>query len=340
MTQIKACKQAGCPVGQSGECLESLSLDECPHFYYASGEDDLEPLDDAEGEPGKSAIPPQQVIRTQLFSANELTLAEIPTITQKYNCKLVVILGDLKSGKTTLLGTMFDLFQLGHFEQYIYGGSLTQKGFEVRSHLARIASGRSTPETERTKTLEFRVLHLGVKVTGRSNIQHLLLSDVSGETIRQARNSSTLMKKQLSIAKSADHLFYILDGEQLTFRNRAKTLLNAELFIQSAINNGIFTTSTVLNILISKWDKIKNEEDFNLDEVTQRLNNRFSNDLKSIAYSKMASRPDPDTQEMDLGYGVSEFLSTILTLDSKLSIETPKQKTRKRFFDKFQVKAL
>jgi hypothetical protein len=335
MSEVKACKQATCPVNNGGECLEGLELKDCTHFYLTSDTDEITANDDSEI--NNSTIPPKPIVRTQLFSANELTLEEIPTVTSKYACQLVIILGDLKSGKTTLLGTIFDLFQLGHFKQFIFGGSLTQKGFEIRSHLSRLASGRNTPETERTKTLEFRVLHLGIRVEGRPHVQHMLLSDVSGEIIRQARNSSGIMKKKLEIAKFADHLFYILDGDQLSYLNKAKTILNAELFIQSAINNQIFTSETTLNILITKWDKLKNELDFDFEAIKDRLNTRFASNLQAIRYSKMASRPDENVEELDLGYGVKEFLAGLLEVVPKQHANCATGHNTGRYFDMFKT---
>jgi hypothetical protein len=336
MSEVKACKQANCPVNKGGECLEGIDLekDTCTHFYWDNVDDNE--VADSEEEP---AIPPVTTNRVSLFSGNELTLQEITTVTKKYACDLIIILGDLDCGKTTLLATIFDLLQVGQLKGYMFAGSLTQKGFEIRSHLARIASGADKAETERTKTLEFRVLHLALKSLNGGLIKHLLLSDASGETIRQARSSASLMKKQLEIVRFADHLFYIIDGEKLLVEDRATTMLNTDLFFQNAINNGIFNKQTSINILISKWDKLKNLPGFDMQKmVVDKINDRFSGGLGQIRFSVIASRPDEESVEFDLGYGVEEFLSNFFVPQDKLELIKLNNPGSNREIDNFQMK--
>lgn len=336
MSEVKACKQKECPVNKNGECLEGIDLenDTCTHFYWENI-DDSEPIV-IEDEP---AIPSVATNRTMLFSGNELTLQEIPTVTNKYACDLIVILGDLDCGKTTLLATIFDLFQVGQIKDYIFAGSLTQKGFEVRSHLARVASGADKADAERTKTLEFRILHLALKKSNNSKTKHLLLSDISGETISQARSSAAVMKKQLAIVRFADHLFYIIDGEKLLSGERAVTMLNTDLFFQNAISNGIFDKSTVINILVSKWDKINNQPGFDLQKmVIDKINNRFGSSLGEIKYSYMATRPDEENAEFDLGYGVEEFLGNFFVPADNIRAIPASKSPSNRKFDNFQIK--
>lgn len=336
MSEVKACKQTGCPVNKNGECLEGIDLekDNCTHFYWDNVDENEVPSDEKE-----PAIPPVPTNRVSLFSGNELTLQEISTVTKKYSCELIVILGDLDCGKTTLLATIFDLSQVGELNGYTFAGSLTQKGFEIRSHLARVASGANKADTERTKTLEFRVLHLALKPMDGSSIKHLLLSDASGETIRQARSSASLMKKQLEIVQFADHLFYIIDGEKLLVEDRVATMLNTDLFFQTAINNEIFTNSTVVNVLISKWDKLKNQSGFDLQKmVKEKINNRFSASLGEIRYSVMASRPDEESNGFDLGFGVQEFLGNFFLPGEKIEPLKLNHLRSKLMFDNFQMK--
>jgi hypothetical protein len=334
MSEVKACKQVGCPVRENGECLEGIDLtkDTCTHFYWDEvGEeknDDEEP-----------AIPTTTTNRTSLFSGNELQLKEITTVTQKYGCELIIILGDLDCGKTTLLATLYDLFQVGDFKGYTFAGSLTQKGFEIRSHLARVASGSNDADTERTKTLEFRILHIAIKSEGQSRIKHLLLSDVSGETIRQARSSAKIMKEQLGIVNQADHLFYIIDGEQLLVADRVKTMLNTDLFFQNAINNGVFGKNTMLTILISKWDKLKNAEGFDMEKmVIEKINNRFGNQLGKITFSVIAARPGEGDEEFELGHGVGEFLDGFFVTPEKIKSKILVNSTLNTRLDKFRIK--
>ena len=260
MSDVRACKQPGCNVREDGSCLEGLEHLECPHFYWS--EDDHEIEEDVDTEIPSVVVKASN--KVNVFEGTELSVDRISSITNKYTCELIVILGDLGSGKTTLLATIFDLFQTGYLKNYLFAGSMTQKGFEMRCHHSRMLSGGTKAETERTKTREFKILHIGIKSIEHSLVKHFLLSDISGETIQEARNSSSAMKEQLNIVKQANHIIYIIDGEKLSSSLRASTIMDSELFIQSALDNNIFTKETVLNILISKWDKLESIPSFNL----------------------------------------------------------------------------
>jgi ATPase subunit of ABC transporter with duplicated ATPase domains len=70
----------------------------------------------------------------RLYSGEELSLKDVNLVTHKYLYKLILIIGDTDSGKTTLLATLYDLFQIAPFKDYLFAGSLTQIGFETRCH--------------------------------------------------------------------------------------------------------------------------------------------------------------------------------------------------------------
>lgn len=335
MSQLKSCKQQDCPVRTNGECLESVELNECPHFYWETGtEEDVDGIASHDEKIDSKSSSGRYLI----FPGNELSLSDITIVTHKYPCKLVVILGDLDSGKTTLLGTIFDLFQIGHFDEYYFASSLTQKGFEIRSHLSRVVSGMGRADTERTKTLQFRLLHLGIRPKEHMQKKHLLLSDVSGETIRLARNSSALMKKELEFVKRADHVFYVVDGEKLDVKNRVATILNAELFIQSAISNSIFTSDTALNVLITKLDKVVSESKYDTSAIEVKLNSRFEGQLKSIKYFKIASRPDDGAVNINMGFGIADLLAWLLKDDGVIQAPVQQIIRSKRLFDNYKFR--
>lgn len=334
MSEVKLCKQVGCEIKNDGKCLEGLDISECPHFYW----EDEEGLDVIEEEDDKEEEIPATKMNV-LFSGEELSLREICLVTNKYPSELVVILGDLDCGKTTLLATIFDLFQINDFKKYLFAGSLTQKGFEIRSHLSRVTSGGTIPETERTKTLEFRILHLAIKAVESSKLKHFLLSDISGETIKLARNSSSVMTEQLGIVKFADHVIYIIDGKNLETQNRTQTIFNTELFIQNAISNGIFSKETTLKILISKWDILSKDKKFSLEKVLiDRINSRFSKNLKSIVFSVIASRPSDDNSQFEMGYGIEELIGSLMEIKPIPNFQETIPNKSDRLFENFKNK--
>lgn len=335
MIEVKACSQPDCAIRKDGKCLEGLEHEECPHFYWDDSNEDEEYIENE-----TPSILNKASNKIDVFSGSELRLTEITSITKRYACDLVVILGDLDCGKTTLLATIFDLFQIGQFKKYLFAGSLTQKGFEIRSHLSRMVSGSTKADTERTKALDFRILHIAIKSIETPLKKHFLLSDISGETIQLARSSGSAMKEQLGVVKLANHVIYIIDGEKIAGSEKAATLLDAQLFIQSALDNKIFTRDTMLNILISKWDLLEKLNSFNLEEtVINKINSRFLSRLKGINYKKIASRPDLETPtSIDLGFGLEDLIDNFMinpVAQKKLPLQ---EKVSERFIDNYRIK--
>lgn len=309
MEKIKQCEQIGCKISEGGNCLEGLEIKDCPHFYWGKEVDNVDVNSITDDQLSNLT---NQVSNFKIFSGSELTLEEIDIVTNKYNCAWVVILGEYDCGKTTLLSSIFDLLQTGFFRKYLFAGSLTQIGFEERSHLSRTISGNDKPDTERTKSLEFRLLHLALRNIDSKNIQNFILSDISGETIRQARNSAVAMQARLSLIKNVDFIFYMFDGEKLMQGAKATTLFNAALFLDSAIQNGILSKKNILHILISKWDILSTDPKFDMEkDIIQPMKSRFLEKLSDIQYYKIAARPDESNNEIDHGFGIEKILDII-----------------------------
>src|SRR5437868_1064496 len=64
--------------------------------------------------------------------------------------RLIVIAGPASSGKTTLVVSIYELFQWRAVPDWLFSGCATFRGFELRSHPSRIASERVVPYTDRT----------------------------------------------------------------------------------------------------------------------------------------------------------------------------------------------
>jgi hypothetical protein len=123
-------------------------------------------------------LPRGEGYRLDSGGANEIT-TRAPT-------NVILFAGTAESGKTTLLATLYLLFQKGPFASFSFAGSRTLVGFEQRVHNARLASNLSKPRTERSKVSE--LLHLRVRKEDRSiPAQELLLCDLWGEDTETRR---------------------------------------------------------------------------------------------------------------------------------------------------------
>jgi len=328
----KSCKQAACKIHQDNKCLEGLDSSTCPHFFMEEIDNATIPTD----------IDTTQILSPatkDLFSGRQMSLEQTRQITYNSKATLVFILGEADSGKTTLLATIYDMFQLGYFSNYTFAGSLTQLGFEERCHLSRAVSGKSSPETQRSQFSDgFSFLHLAIKKASdlHKTPIHLLISDISGERIKNARDSSVDMAG-LETVKLADHILLVIDGGKLAV-NRLKhaTIINSNTFILKALDNGIFNDRTELKIVISKWDLLEANTTFDFESLERELKKHISR-LSKIEIYKVGARATPPNPNVEFGYGLSNLLDSCVNTSANVATEDTKHNLKtERYFSQYK----
>lgn len=301
----KICHQLGCKILDGGSCLESIDVtkDECPHFYAESQSDGV--IDD------KNNIQVKQSTSVKLFTGRELSFEEISMITNRYDSTLIVIVGESKSGKTTLLAEYYINLQKQPIKDFYFAGSKTQTGFEERCFYATVGSKAKKPDTGRTQSREFSFLHLALKHQDELDDEptHFLISDIWGERFREAKGSTALMK-ELKILKAADFVLFIIDGEKIaTKETRALTIEEAKTFIQKALDENIFNLNTNLKVAVSKWDFLHSDSSFDFSDKIERVfKERFESRLGKIEFTKLAARSE--NTGLEAGYGLYDLLKS------------------------------
>lgn len=310
MVEVKTCSQESCTVNKDGKCLEGFEdLDQCPHFYLDDNEVGLDDHSKVQENNNDSNVD-SKINTIKLFDGEELTIDRLSEVTYRFPANQVFILGEHDSGKTTLLATLFEMFQIGPFHDHSYAGSLTQIGFEKRCFYSRAASENERPDTERTKSEEFRFLHIALKKSiAQKTATHFLISDISGEKIKRAKNNSEDMKDLLVVA-NATHVSFVIDGEKLIEpRSRQAAILQAKSFIRKAIDEEVFNKKTRLTLVLSKWDLLSKAANFdypNLIEVS--FKNSFEKDLLELTFLKIAVRPKIFNDGFALGNGLANMI--------------------------------
>jgi hypothetical protein len=322
------CNQKQCTVRTTGLCLEGLKVEECPHSSLFIDDDNTIAIEE-DGEITISAP------AFSFYSGEDLKEEEISNITFSKTCKLIVLMGDPNCGKTSLLGSVFDQFNKGAFADYLFAGSRTLVGFERKCYLARLASGRTTSDSERTKASYFHYLHIAIRKQDLSNkIQHLLFADIAGEQFRMARDYEKEMQ-QLKVLRRADHLFLIADGElliDLAQRHSAKE--DVFKLLGRALQTNMISEHSTLNVLITKLDLIthRNQEDYISSFFIEPLIKRFPKINKVI---KVAARPKYGN--IQPGTGLDEFLRVVVS-EKKLGSEYAANFNITREFQKFKYR--
>jgi hypothetical protein len=270
-------------------------------------------------------------------------------ITQQRPTRLIIIAGGVKSGKSTLLGTIYEKFYSGLFADYRFAGSKTLLEFERICHDSRIASNRTNPETERTKyTSDFRLLHLEVQNTNTNKKHDILFTDITGEIFDDIRDSSDECQRH-PILLRCDHFALCLDGEKLSNAlTRGKEISDGVMIIRRLLDMEILGKHSFVDILFTKLDIVAaaEREDGALktyieDIKVSKFQKLFSSRVSKLSISDIAARPDAlNNSELNLGYGIDALLNRWVECypSSRIKkIEEVKVYPRIRAIDKFTL---
>ncbi len=298
----RTCLQAPkCEVAKDGRCLEGLPLTECPHFSWTLEPTVIQPVENTNG---------QTIPHVVLQSGEEWLLDNLQEITNKYSTRRIFIIGDSDSGKTTLLIRLFNSFQHGPFEDFLFAGSTTILGFERRIHKTKIESYEDEEKTDKTNSIQFSFLHLALKRRDALDkpATHLLLSDISGERLKLARDSSSEMK-ELDMLRNADFILIFIDGEKIRDRKtRMAAIVRSESFLRQALDDGMILENQSVRIVLSKWDLLDNLDGFNYQaEIVQRFTASFGSRLKHLKFFVTCCRSSEPTQ-VDSFHGLKDLI--------------------------------
>lgn len=331
LTAPVRCRQASCPVADTGRCLEGLDPTVCPHLEKTQEPETPESQAAAaaaySGEPGDVADD-----FVALPHGAELNFEEAAELARSMPTRVVVLAGMEESGKTTLLTSLYEQFRAGTVGGLSFAGSATLRAFEQRCHLGRIASGRATPSTERTRQTRPQFLNIVVRPPESARKVNLLFTDVSGEAFRLARDVEDECRK-LNILSRADHLALLVDGERIVHhRSRAAAVSDPRGFLKRAIGTGMVGPRTMVELVISKLDAIevaatRDEALHYVSSAVDRLKAEFGASLGSLVSVQIAARP---TQaDLPFGFGIDDLLNRWVHQSRRFKVDETQPAQRK-----------
>ena len=324
---LTPCSQQDCKVHESGECLEQLDPDVCPHHEWTDAKHDggHTKTVSEEGEASDQATPAAPV--RELHHGDPMTLHEASVITVSGPSRLIVLAGERDSGKTTLLASLYENFLKGPFCGFLFAGSLTLPGFEQRCFDARVDSGRDAAHTPHTSLrLGLRVLHLDLVHQEAGHRWNLLFGDLAGEWYRYSRES-TADAQRLRVLHRADRVCLLLDGEKLAnVVKRHGEVDDAEGTLRSLLEAEVLGSYSRIDVACSKWDLVHGDQAASrfVDLAFERIRGAFEKDFAELRFSRIAARPAEVTSAVPFGFGLAGLLERWALPDLPMErIETP-----------------
>ncbi|MDP2605447.1 MAG: hypothetical protein Q8S00_23130 [Deltaproteobacteria bacterium] len=329
------CSQPKCRIAETGICLDGHKQG-CPNLLP----DDLDTDSIAD-----NVVAPtiDGVFAQQFHTGEKLYLSEASRVLNERAARVVLCAGSQRSGKTTFLARLGEMFRDGSFSHYRFAGSFTLCGFERASWLATITSGAGRPDTRRTRRAETDTfLHLRIHPEDdRDRKLDLLISDLAGETFPTAVASREFCADLRALAR-ADHLVCFLDSARLTDPvQRHPECDNALAFLQRVRSVKHQPELLQVQVVFSRWDYITRhpermaQEEF-CDIIKTDFTTRFAESFAGLGFWRIAARPDgglpPTNSEIQLLF--SHWLETPL-----YHVQTPAARNRQpvRDFSAFGI---
>jgi hypothetical protein len=300
---VVVCANPDCRVAEDGKCVEGFELNACPHYGHLPKAVDDEEItteapesDEAVGLPAADTLTPEQV--SGLLRAGET--------------RVIAIIGPSDAGKTSLIASLYDLFQEGSVAGIDFARSRSLHAFEHACHDARAASRRDVPHINRTPRGEVRFYHLDIGGGAAGDALALALGDRAGEEYRGAADDTSVVAVFPEIQR-ADSLTLLVDGERLLDAGARHNLRQeVTMILQALIDGGGVKTGQRLALVLTKVDAVqaspnraRAEADF--EALCANLGRLFGTVFTTIEAFRTAASPKNNT--IARGTGVPELLT-------------------------------
>lgn len=242
----------------------------------------------------------------QINSGEALNSSDIYRIAAKESTRMIVLVGPVASGKTTMETSLYQLFQNSPVNDFCFAGSYSLQGFEQRAFYTRIKSKGNEPTTQRT-SLEDNQAFLHIRLWNRNNnvISNLILADISGEAFTNHIGQVDEAKISFPFIERADYVVGIIDGEKLCNKKTRNSIVSEMIeMIRTFWDAELITDGCVLQIVFSKFDIFSKVENHNLilEKIKQQIVARLSELFMDIEYYNVAAMPST-IDEFSVGYG-------------------------------------
>lgn len=298
------CANPDCSVPRGGRCIEGFEeLKACPHYGKSAHI--------VEATKPEAAIAAARGVK--LPGAEALYTAAAQALLRQRAASVIAIIGPHKSGKTSLIGGVYDLLQHGVVGEYAFAGSSTLHAFERACHDSRLASNRDKPHQERTQTGDATYFHLDLVRRPCRTKRAALFANRAGEDYMDTHSNPDLARTFPELRK-ADTLTLLADGEKLLDAGeRHQVMIEIRDSLRAFVEAGQMSQWQRLALVLTKVDAVRADttngpaaqEFFQsiVADVRQRHGDKFS----EIADFQVAASPQEG--EVRRGEGLAVLLA-------------------------------
>jgi hypothetical protein len=185
-----------------------------------------------------------------------MTLAQALTLSRRRDSRLVLLMGEPGTGKTSALAALWERLGAGEsLAGHRLAGSRTALGFERRAHWGRIDSGQRHGRFPSTPTEDGFVLDLRIRRPDGELVE-LLLADLGGGVFEHIRQGRPLLQ-ELPWAMRADRFVVALDAEALSIPGESEVAATRALRQLLALrSSGAVRATARVGIALTKADAL------------------------------------------------------------------------------------
>lgn len=320
------CQNPECQRDQTGICHEGHQpIEACPYLSINSKlEDDNDYLDD-DYDDEEEDLSSSDSSNKFFHLGDALTSEELDLFLRKKDIRLISIIGDSDSGKTTLICSLYEKFLKGEFSDLAFKGSRTLYGFEKRVHYSRTESGATVADTARTSYSDgIRFFHLSLLSRSNDNKEiNFMISDRAGEVYQNARSNPAGATDLFEI-KKAKIVALLVDGRKIADRmQRVNVTQLARQTLRVLVENQMVDHATEVHILFTKIDLLLGADEAAnhafIDSFFEKIYSEYSSRVAALKIFKIAARATD-------GGGIREIgISELLTDWRQYETKTPRK---------------
>ncbi len=310
-TQV-LCRNPDCDYAKTQKCIDGL--DSSAHPQVSA---DSKPAAFDSDAANDELIAAHTSSIESLWTGECLDCSEASKILRRDESRVLAVIGPTKSGKTSLICSVFELLQIQVRDDFQFAGSLTLFAFERACHNSRGESLRHEPVMEHTRhnPLPFGVSFYHLKVAQRE--EHpvsLLFADRTGEDYKAACDDPSVCSDFVEV-KRADSITILVDGQSvLNSAERHNVRSTTELIVQGLKDGGVLSGKQALLVVLTKQDMIEAENEENkekayafFESLVQNIQRLYSELFENIQDFKIAA--SPQNSLLPYGHGVFNLMS-------------------------------